>query len=146
VSARRRNGERGIASGPSHRQLRVGEVLRHALVEILRDDHARDPDLRGANVTVTEVKVSPDLSNATAFVMPLGGQKMDVTVAALNRASVYFRTLVAKEVQLRHAPRISFALDTSFSYAAKIDGLLHAPQVQRDLQPNPEAEDGSEPD
>jgi ribosome-binding factor A len=147
VSVRRRTGERAIASGPSQRQLRVGEELRHALVEILRDNHARDPDLRDANVTVTEVKVSPDLSNATAFVMPLGGEKINVTVAALNRASVYFRTLVARSVQLRHAPRISFALDTSFSYAEKIDGLLHAPEVQRDLQANPEPEpdDGSEP-
>ncbi len=138
MSVRRRTGERGIAPGPSQRQLRVGEELRHALVGILRDNHARDPDLRDANVTVTEVKVSPDLSNATAFVMPLGGQKTDVTVAALNRASVYFRTLVARSVQLRHAPRISFALDTSFSYAEKIDGLLHAPEVQRDLQQDPE--------
>jgi ribosome-binding factor A len=146
VSVRRRTGERGTAPGPSQRQLRVGEELRHALVEILRDNHARDPDLRDANVTVTEVKVSPDLSNATAFVMPLGGQKTDVTVAALNRASVYFRTLVARSVQLRHAPRISFALDTSFSYAAKIDGLLHAPEVQRDLRANPEPDDESEPD
>jgi ribosome-binding factor A len=144
VSARRRNGERGIASGPSQRQLRVGEELRHALVEILRENHARDPDLRDANVTVTEVKVSPDLSNATAFVMPLGGQKIEPTVAALNRASTYFRTLVARAVQLRHAPRISFALDTSFSYAEKIDGLLHAPEVQRDLVPNPEPDDGPE--
>jgi ribosome-binding factor A len=150
VSVRRRTGERGVASGPSQRQLRVGEELRHALVEILRDNHARDPDLRDANVTVTEVKVSPDLSNATAFVMPLGGEKINVTVAALNRASVYFRTLVARSVQLRHAPRISFALDTSFSYAEKIDGLLHAPEVQRDLthddEPESEPNDGSEPD
>ena len=145
MSVRRRTGERGVASGPSQRQLRVGEELRHALVEILRDNHARDPDLRDANVTVTEVKVSPDLTNATAFVMPLGGQKTDVTVAALNRASAYFRTQVAHAVQLRHAPRISFALDTSFSYAEKIDGLLHTPEVERDLHrdpDHPEAEGG----
>ena len=147
MSVRRRNGERGIASGPSQRQLRVGEELRHALVEILRDNHARDPDLRDANVTVTEVKVSPDLSNATAYVMPLGGQKIAVTVAALNRASVFFRMQIAKAVQLRHAPRIFFALDNSFSYAEKIEGLLHAPEVQRDLQQNPETpDDESEPD
>jgi ribosome-binding factor A len=146
VSARRRDSGRERVVGPSQRQLRVGEELRHALVEILRDNHARDPDLREVNVTVTEVRVSPDLGNATAFVMPLGGQKAGSIIAALNRASAYFRTQLAHAVQLRHAPRISFALDTSFSYAEKIDGLLHAPEVQRDLSADaedPESE-GSE--
>jgi ribosome-binding factor A len=133
VSARRRDSGRERVVGPSQRQLRVGEELRHALVQILRDNHARDPDLRDANVTVTEVRLSPDLGNATAFVMPLGGQKSGSIIAALNRASTYFRTQAAHAMQLRHAPRISFALDTSFSYAEKIDGLLHAPEVQRDL-------------
>ena len=84
-------------------------------------------------MTVTEVRISPDLGNATAFVMPLGGQKSGSIIAALNRASTYFRTQAAHVMQLRHAPRISFALDTSFSYAEKIDGLLHTPEVERDL-------------
>ena len=149
MSARRRDSGRERVVGPSQRQLRVGEELRHALVQILRDNHARDPDLRDANVTVTEVRISPDLGNATAFVMPLGGQKSGSIIAALNRASAYFRTQVAHSVQLRHAPRITFALDTSFSYAEKIDGLLHAPEVQRDLTHDDESEsepdDGSEP-
>lgn len=130
--------ESGRASGPSQRQLRVGEELRHALVEILRDNHARDPELREANVTVTEVRVSPDLSNATAFVMPLGGANSDRTVAALNRASAFFRTQLAQAVQLRHAPRITFAIDTSFSYGARIDDLLRDPAVSRDLTQDPE--------
>ncbi len=148
MSARRRDSGRERAVGPSQRQLRVGEELRHALVEILRDNHARDPDLRDANVTVTEVRISPDLGNATAFVMPLGGQKIGSIIAALNRASAYFRTQLARSVQLRHAPRISFALDTSFSYAEKIDGLLHAPEVQRDLTGDAETLDteAGEPD
>jgi ribosome-binding factor A len=107
--------------------------LRHALVGILRESHARDPDLRDANVTVTEVRVSPDLSNATAFVMPFAGENTKAIIAALNRASPYFRTQIAHSVQLRHAPRIAFALDTSFSYAAKIEGLLREPEVLRDL-------------
>ena len=140
MSARRRDSGRERVVGPSHRQLRVGEELRHALVKVLRDSHARDPDLRDANVTVTEVRVSPDLGNATAFVMPLGGRKSGSIIAALNRASTYFRTQVAHAVQLRRAPRISFALDTSFSYAEKIDGLLHAPEVQRDLGADAEAD------
>ena len=92
MSARRRDRGREAAVGPSQRQLRVGEEVRHALVEILRDNHARDPDLQNVNVTVTEVRISPDLGNATAFVMPLGGQKSGSIIAALNRASAYFRT------------------------------------------------------
>jgi ribosome-binding factor A len=124
-----------VTAGRSQRQLRVGEELRHALVEILREGHARDPELRDINVTVSEVRVSPDLVNATAFVMPLGGEHAAETVAALNRASAYFRTLVARTVKLRHAPRFSFELDTSFSYAAKIDDLLREPEVLRDLPP-----------
>jgi ribosome-binding factor A len=130
---RRREAGRQGGAGPSQRQLRVGEELRHALVEILRESHARDPELRDANVTVSEVRVSPDLSNATAFVMPLGGVHADETVAALNRASAYFRTQLAHAVQLRHAPRVSFALDTSFLHSARITDLLNDPAVKRDL-------------
>jgi ribosome-binding factor A len=142
VSARQRDGARRGAkpAGPSQRQLRVGEELRHALVEILRDSHARDPDLQDVNVTVTEVKISPDLSQATAFVMPFGGENGAATVAALNRASVYFRTQIARNVQLRHAPRVSFAMDTSFGYAKHINDLLNKPDVQRDLTNEPGAE------
>jgi ribosome-binding factor A len=128
----------GRASGPSQRQLRVGEELRHALVEILRDNHARDPDLQHVNVTVSEVRVSPDLANATAFVMPLGGEQAAETVTALNRAAAFFRTQIAQTVRLRHAPRISFVLDASFNYAARIEGLLRAPEIQRDLTPDSE--------
>jgi len=128
------------AAGPTQRQLRVGEELRHALVEILRDNHARDPGLQNLNVTVTEVRVSPDLSQATAFVMPFGGGNAPETLAALNRASAYFRGRLAKTVQLRHAPRVSFALDTSFGYAERIEDLLRKPDVRRDLAPDePEA-------
>ena len=133
MSARRRDRGREAAVGPSQRQLRVGEEVRHALVGILRESHVRDPDLRDANVTVTEVRISPDLANATVYVMPLGGKKSGSIVAALNRAAPFFRTQLAHAVQLRHVPRISFALDTSFGYAEKIDGLLHKPEVERDL-------------
>ncbi len=108
------------------------------LVTILRDNHARDPELRDINVTVSEVRVSPDLANATAFVMPLGGAHAEETVAALNRAAAFFRTELAHAVQLRHAPRISFVLDASFTYAARIDTLLRDPEIQRDLAPDSE--------
>jgi ribosome-binding factor A len=136
---RRRETGRPGGAGPSQRQLRVGEELRHALVEILREGHARDPELRNANVTVTEVRVSPDLTNATAFVMTLGGVHADETVAALNRAAPYFRTQLAHAVQLRHAPRVSFALDTSFLHGARITELLNEPAVKRDLIHDPDA-------
>ena len=137
MSTRRRETGRSGA-GASQRQLRVGEELRHALVEILRDNHARDPKLRDANVTVSEVRVSPDLSNATAFVMPLGGVHADETVAALNHASAYFRSQLAHAVQLRHAPRVSFALDTSFLHSARITDLLNDPAVRQDLTRDPD--------
>ncbi len=140
MSTRRRDGARRGegATGPSQRQLRVGEELRHALVEIMRDIHARDPDLQNINVTVSEVRTSPDLSQATAYVMPFAGEHVDETIAALNRASGYFRTRIARTVQLRHAPRISFALDTSFGYAEKIESLLRIPDVLRDLESEPD--------
>ena len=142
MSARRRDRGRETAVGPSQRQLRVGEEVRHALVEILRDSHARDPDLQDANVTVTEVRISPDLANATAYVMPLGGRKVGSIVAALNRAAPYFRTLLAHAVQLRHVPRIAFEVDSSFTYAEKIDVLLHRPEVERDLHPDAAVDHG----
>src|SRR6185436_10429707 len=97
----------------------------------------RDPLLQDVNVTVTEVRISPDLKNATAFVLPLGGsgdaKKSTELVAALSRASAFLRGQVAREVRLPHAPRLSFQLDASFDYAAKIDQLLHRPDVARDL-------------
>ena len=120
--------------GPSQRQLRVGEELRHALSDILRRGELRDPALMDVNVTVTEVRISPDLKNATAFIMPLGGGHPEV-IAALNKASAFLRSQVAKEVRLQHVPRLGFAADTSFDYATKIDRLLHDPAVARDLDP-----------
>jgi ribosome-binding factor A len=120
----------------------VGEELRHALVGILRDIHAADPALQDINVTVTEVRISPDLGHATAFVVPFAGQNKDETLAALNRAAPYFRTRLVHAVELRRAPRISFSLDTSFGYAAHIEELLRAPAVKRDI----EAEAAEPPD
>jgi ribosome-binding factor A len=144
VSARHHGGagakRRGDnAPGPTQRQLRVGEELRHALVEVLRESHARDPSLQNLNVTVTEVRVSPDLRNATAFVMPLGGEHGAEIVAALNHAAAYFRSQLAHRVNLRYAPSVGFALDTSFVYAERIEDLLRAPTVQRDLDTDSDA-------
>lgn len=118
--------------GPSQRQLRVGEEIRHALADIFRRGDFRDPVLHDMNLTVTEVRVSPDLKNATAFVMPLGGGHPEL-IAALNRASAFLRGQVAKEIRLQHTPRLGFESDSSFDYASKIDRLLHDPAVARDL-------------
>jgi ribosome-binding factor A len=128
---RQRNAAR--VKGPSQRQYRVGEELRHALAHILDHAHFRDPDLSGVSVTVTEVRISPDLRNATAYVTPLGGRDMDKVVAALNRASGYFRREIARAVVLRVVPDIAFVPDTSFDYSTRIDAILAAPQVARDL-------------
>ena len=129
---KRRDGGNHAARGPSQRQLRVGEEIRHTLADIFRRGEFRDPELMDLNVTVSEVRISPDLKNATAFVMPLGGAKPEL-VAALNRASAFLRTQVAHEIRLPYAPRLSFQLDTSFDYAEKIDRLLHDPHVARDM-------------
>lgn len=121
------------AAGPSQRQLRVGEELRHAIAQIIERAHFRDPALHDVSITVTEVRVSPDLKNATAFVTPLGGGDTQDVVAALRRAAPYFRGQIARAVKLRAVPNVSFEADNSFDYASKISGLLHQPEVARDL-------------
>lgn len=118
---------------PSQRQLRVGEEVRHVLVRILGRGDLRDPLLSEANVTVTQVAVSPDLQNATAFVVPLGGSHGDEIVLALNRAAGYLRGQLGREIELRYTPRLVFAHDRSFDRADEIERLLRSPRVRRDL-------------
>jgi len=140
-SARPRKSETRTAGpkAPSQRQLRVGEEIRHALAQVIERGEAHDPALQGVMLTVTEVRLSPDLKNATAFFVPLGGAIQSGTpeaatlVGALNHAAAFFRTRVAHMVDLRHAPRISFRFDASFDEANHIDELLHDPRVRRDL-------------
>ncbi len=112
------------SASQSQRQLRVGEMLRHALSAILNRGDLRDPDLAGKSVTVTEVRLSPDLRNATAFVQPLGGAEIGKVVAALGRAAPYLKRQIAAEVDLRYMPSLSFTPDTSFEHAERIDALL----------------------
>ena len=121
---------------PSQRQLRVGEALRHALSDVLERGNLRDPAFRNISITVTEVRASPDLKNATAFVMPLGGEAADAIVEALGRAAPFLRSAIAKQVELRHVPRLQFKVDRSFGQADHIDALLRQPQVARDLDEN----------
>jgi ribosome-binding factor A len=118
---------------PSQRQLRVGEELRHALSLILQRGELRDPALAAVTITVTEVRMSPDLKNATAFVMPLGGRNAVEVLEALTRSAGYLRGQLARAVPLRFSPLLGFALDTSFDHASRINELLHRPEVERDL-------------
>jgi len=116
----------GQASGPSQRQLRVGETLRHALSEILMRQDFFEPDLANVSVTISEILVSPDLRNARVYTMPLGGVNVDVVLPALNRLAPAIQSLVAKKVHLRRTPRLRFLLDDSFENAAKMNQLFHA--------------------
>lgn len=122
------------ASGPSQRQLRVGEVLRHALSEILSRGEVRDPDLEDVSVTVTQVKATADLRHAIVFCEPLGGKNAQRVIEALNRHRGYLRGLLGHAVRLRFTPELRFAEDESFAEAEKIETLLRSARVQRDLK------------
>jgi ribosome-binding factor A len=126
-----KKGDRGTPA--SQRQLRVGEEIRHALAEVFLRAEFRDPDLAGVSVTVSEVRISPDLRNATAFVLPLGGRDDATVLAALGRASPYLRGELAKRLKLRFAANLSFKRDDSFDEAERIGRLLHDPRVAADL-------------
>ncbi len=121
------------ARGRSQRQLRVGEELRHRLAAVFERGELSDPVLEGLVLTVTEVKVSPDLTNATAFVTPLGGENLDEVVEALNRAAGFLRHLVSDDLGLRISPRLGFAADRSFDEASRVEALLRHPKVVADL-------------
>jgi ribosome-binding factor A len=123
------------AKPPSQRQLRVGELVRHAMSDILMRGEVHDPELESANVTVPEVQMSPDLRHATIYVMPLGGGDAQKAVAALDRNGRYLRGAVAKRVDLRLAPELHFRVDNRFDTGARIDALLRSPEVRRDLEP-----------
>ena len=127
-------------SGPSQRQLRVGELVRHALADVLMRGEFRDPELSGVLVTIAEVRMSADLKHATALVAPLGGQDADAVVAALNRSASIIRGRIAPALkQMRSMPDFRFRLDTRFEDDRRIDELLRSPEVARDLG-NPEDE------
>ena len=120
-------------AGPTQRQLRVAEEIRHVLAGVFARHEFRDPELAEAEVTVTEVRVSPDLKHATVFVARLGRSDVDVLLPAMKRASAYLRGQVAHAMRLRYAPDLHFQPDTALDYAMEIDKLMHRPDVARDL-------------
>jgi ribosome-binding factor A len=119
--------------GPSQRQLRVGELVRHALSEILLREDLLDPDLKDVNVTVTEVRPTPDLKRATCYIMPLGGDNPQIIVKALARIAPKLSHEIGKRVKLKFTPRLLFQPDATFAEAAKMDELLRSPKVAADL-------------
>lgn len=131
----RRTGTDKAPSGraPSQRQLRVGELLRAALSELLTRGDIRDPVLQKAIITVSEVRPSPDLRNAMVYVVPLGHVDPAPVVDALTRAKKYIRGELARVVQMKHMPDITFVADTTFDYAEHVEAVLSSPKVARDL-------------
>jgi ribosome-binding factor A len=128
--------------GPSQRMLRVGELVRHALAALFARGEIEDEVLSGAVITVPEVRMSPDLKLASAYVMPLGGERATEIVEALNRHRKFVRGRVAPEIDLKYAPEIRFYIDETFDEFGRIDALLRTERVQRDLKRDDE-DDGA---
>lgn len=125
--------DRSAQAGPSQRQLRVGEMLRHALADVLRRGDIRDPDLAGVSVTITQVKPSPDMRHATVFCEPLGGKNAKAIVAALNKHKGYLRGEMGRLITTKFTPELRFIEDESFAEAQRIETILKSSRVQQDL-------------
>jgi ribosome-binding factor A len=130
----RHGGTPASAKPPSQRQLRVAEEIRHVLAGVFLRGEIRDPELAGISITVTEVRITPDLKHATAFVTRLGRSDIAEKLPALRRAAPFLRGQVARALKLRYAPDLAFQPDTSIDYAMHVDELLRAPEVARDLK------------
>jgi ribosome-binding factor A len=135
-------------SGPSQRQLRAGELIRHALVEVLREEEIHDPALKGVSVTVTEVRLSPDLKHATCFVEPLGAGVTDIDLAdhtdeiikALNAHAKFLRGALGRHIDMKFTPDLRFRHDESFDAASHMDRLFNDPRVRADIERGDEDE------
>ena len=134
-----------IKGGPSQRQLRVGEMLRHALAEILNRNEIRDPDLDGVSVTITQVKPSPDMRYATVYCEPLGGENAKQIVAALNRHKGFLRGEMGHRIAIKFTPELRFVEDESFAEAQRIENILKSERVSRDLSsPSDDGDDSND--
>ena len=130
--------DRHRPAGPSQRMLRVGELVRHALAGLFARGEIEDDLLAGKVITVPEVRMSPDLKLASAYVMPLGGEGAAEIVAALNRHARFIRGRIAPELDLKFAPEVRFFVDETFEEFGKIDAILRSERVQRDLHSDDE--------
>jgi ribosome-binding factor A len=119
--------------GGSQRQLRVGELVRHAVAEMLTRGDVHDPVIEGHLITVPEVRMTPDLRLATIYIMPLAGRDTEKVIAAFERNKKFIRGEIAHAINLKFAPDIRFHIDNRFEEAERIDKLLRSPQVKRDL-------------
>jgi ribosome-binding factor A len=133
---KRHTGRGAAAQGPSQRQLRAGELIRHSLVEILREEDLADEALTGVSVTVTEVRMSPDLRHAVCFVEPLGGQDADAVVQGLNRHAKFLRGRLGRSIDMKFTPDLKFLHDQSFNEASRMSRLFDDPRVRQDLTPD----------
>jgi ribosome-binding factor A len=131
------------AKGPTQRQLQAGELVRHALVDILRRENLRDPALAGVSITLSEARMSPDLKHATVFCSPLGKGDAKTVADGLNRVATFLRGRLGREVELRFTPHLNFIPDESYIEASHIDALLASDKVRRDLQAKRDAEDAA---
>jgi ribosome-binding factor A len=133
------------AAGPSQRQLRAGELIRHALVDVLREEELQDEAMAGVSVTVTEVRLSPDLRHATCYVEPLGagvvGGDTRPVIEALNRHAKFLRGRLGRHIDMKFTPDLRFVHDETFGAAAYMDRLFQDPRVRRDLEAD-EEDDG----
>lgn len=134
-----RHSDNAQRKGPSQRQLRVGETIRHALAELLVRGEIHDDTIASHVITVTEVRMSPDLKLATAYIMPLGGADLKSVLAALEKNRKFIRSEVAHAVNLKFAPDIRFREDETFEEAMRIERLLHSPKVRQDIEKDPNA-------
>jgi ribosome-binding factor A len=128
-----RHQHRDLSRGGSQRQLRVGEMIRHELADILSRGAVHDPVIEGHTITVPEVRMSGDLRLATIYVMPLGGRDAKAVLDALEHNKRYMRGEIARRVNLKFAPEIRFRIDERFEEAERIEKLLRTPEVRRDL-------------
>jgi len=129
---------RDQSPGGSQRQLRVGELVRHAMAEMLTRGEVHDPVIEGHFITVPEVRMSADLRLATIYVMPMGGRGAEEVVAAFERHKKFLRAEIAHRISLKFAPDLRFRIDERFAEAERIDKLLRSPQVARDLEKDDE--------
>ena len=133
VMTRHKHHHRDSNPGDSQRQLRVGELVRHAMAEMLTRGEVHDPVIEGHLITVPEVRMSADLRLATIYVMPMGGRDAEQVVAAFERHKKFLRAEIAHRINLKFAPDIRFRIDERFAEAERIDKLLRSPAVKRDL-------------